>query len=49
LSIFNVKLDSGKLVKVTQPNLFRHIEDSITWEDRVYLHWHPASGVVLLQ
>ncbi len=49
VSIYNVKLDSGKLVKVTQPNLFRHAEESITWDDRVYLHWHPASGVVLLQ
>ncbi len=47
-SIFNVRLDSGKTVKVTQPNLIRHTEDRITWEDRVYLHWHAASGVVLV-
>ncbi len=47
LSVFNVKLDSGKLVKVTQPNLIRHAEDEITWDQRVWLHWDPASGVVL--
>jgi putrescine transport system ATP-binding protein len=48
ISVFNVRLDSGKVVKATQPNLIRHAEDRITWDDRVYLHWHPASGVVLL-
>ncbi len=47
ISVFNVKLDTGKLVKVTRPNLIRHSEDNITWDDRVFLHWHPASGVVL--
>ncbi len=47
LSVFNVRLDSGKLVKVTQPNLIRHAEDEITWDQRVWVHWDPASGVVL--
>ncbi|MCC7121881.1 MAG: ABC transporter ATP-binding protein, partial [Gammaproteobacteria bacterium] len=39
LSVFNVKLDSGKLIKVTQPNLIRHAEDEITWDQRVWVHW----------
>ncbi|MBI5617943.1 MAG: polyamine ABC transporter ATP-binding protein [Gammaproteobacteria bacterium] len=47
MSIYNVKLDSGKMIKVTQPNLIRHSEDTITWDDRVFLHWHASSGVVL--
>ncbi|MCC7120436.1 MAG: TOBE domain-containing protein, partial [Gammaproteobacteria bacterium] len=47
LSVFNVKLDSGKLIKVTQPNLIRHAEDEITWDQRVWVHWAAASGVVL--
>ena len=47
MSIYNVRLPSGKTVKVTQPNLIRHTEDRITWDDKVYLHWHAASGVVL--
>lgn len=47
ISIYNVRLDTGKMVKVTQPNLVRHAEDTITWDDRVHLHWHPSSGVVL--
>jgi putrescine transport system ATP-binding protein len=47
MSIYNVKLDSSKMIKVTQPNLIRHSEDTLTWDDRVYLHWHASSGVVL--
>jgi putrescine transport system ATP-binding protein len=47
ISVFKVKLDSGISVKVTQPNLIRHAEDRIDWDDRVWLSWHAASGVVL--
>ena len=47
MSMFNVRLASGKLVKVTQPNLVRHAEDLVTWDQRVWLWWDPASGVVL--
>lgn len=47
ISVFNVRLDSGKMVKVTRPNLIRHAEDAITWDQRVWLQWDPASGVVL--
>ena len=37
----------GRMVKVTRPNLIRREEDTLTWDDEVWLHWHPASGVVL--
>lgn len=47
MSMFNVRLASGKLVKVTQPNLVRHAEEIITWDQHVWLRWDPASGVVL--
>ena len=47
MSVFNVKLDTGKMVKVTRPNLIRHAEDGITWDHRVWLHWDASSGVVL--
>ena len=47
ISMFNVRLDSGKMVKVTRTNLIRHLEDMITWDQRVWLQWDPASGVVL--
>ena len=47
LSIYIVKLDSGKLVRVTQPNVHRHADDRITWEERVFLTWHAESPVVV--
>ena len=47
ISVFKVKLASGMSLKVTQPNLIRHAEDRIDWDDRVWLSWHAASGVVL--
>jgi putrescine transport system ATP-binding protein len=47
VSVYNVRLGTGKLVKVTQPNLVRHTDDAIHWDDPVYLTWHASSGVVL--
>jgi putrescine transport system ATP-binding protein len=47
VSIYLLKLDSGKVVRVTQPNVWRHTDDRITWDERVYLSWHPESPVVV--
>jgi putrescine transport system ATP-binding protein len=47
MSVYLVKLDSGKIVRVTQPNTYRHADDLVTWEQSVWLHWHPSSPVVL--
>ena len=47
VSIYLLRLDSRKVVRVTQPNVYRHAEDRITWEERVYLHWHATSPVVV--
>ena len=48
LSIFLVKLDSGKEVKVTMPNQMRSAEHAVNWEDRVAISWHPNSPIPLL-
>lgn len=47
LSVFKIKLESGKEVRVTQPNLSRHMEESFTWEEKVFLFWREDSSVVL--
>ena len=47
MSIYLLRLDSGKVVRVTQPNIYRHADDRITWDERVYLHWYPESPVVV--
>jgi putrescine transport system ATP-binding protein len=47
LSIFHVRLDSGKVVRASQLNLHQEAEQKITWEDRVHLSWHPSNAVML--
>jgi putrescine transport system ATP-binding protein len=49
LSIYLVRLENGRVVRVTQPNLVRGASDRITWEENVYLHWHPSNAVVLTE
>jgi putrescine transport system ATP-binding protein len=47
MSIYLVQIASGKTVRVSMPNVARHAEDRITWDETVYLSWHAASPVVL--
>jgi len=47
MSIYLVRVESGKTIRVTMPNVARHMDDRITWEETVYLSWHAASPVVL--
>lgn len=47
LSVYRVRLDSGRLISATRSNLTRHDEDPITWEDRVSVSWEDNGGVVL--
>jgi putrescine transport system ATP-binding protein len=47
MSVYLVQLDSGKTVRVTQPNVYRHADECISWDQAVYIHWHPSSPVVL--
>jgi len=46
LSIYLVKLATGKVVRVTQPNTSRHAE-AIGWDQQVYLSWDATSPVVV--
>jgi putrescine transport system ATP-binding protein len=47
ISIYHVRLKSGKLVTVTLPNVNRFRTGLPTWDDEVYLCWDPDSCVVL--
>ena len=47
-SIYHVILDSGKKLRITRANRQRSETDRITWEDRIYVHWHASSAVVLI-
>jgi putrescine transport system ATP-binding protein len=46
-STYKVRLDSGKSIKATQPNLSRHAEDAISWDEPVWATWSDTAGVVL--
>jgi putrescine transport system ATP-binding protein len=46
LSIYLVKLPTGKVVRVTQSNTSRHAE-AIGWDQQVYLSWDATSPVVV--
>jgi putrescine transport system ATP-binding protein len=48
-SIYIVQLDSGKQLRVTQPNTHRHADSPFTWEERVWISWHESSAVVVTE
>jgi putrescine transport system ATP-binding protein len=50
MSIYLVKIESGKTVRVTQPNVERLSDDErILWDETVWLSWHASSPVVVTQ
>jgi spermidine/putrescine transport system ATP-binding protein/putrescine transport system ATP-binding protein len=48
ITLYEIKLDSGAMIRVSRPNLSRHDQDDFTWDDRVSMHWRADSPVVLL-
>ena len=48
MSVYLVRLESGRVVRVTIPNIERH-EERIVRDEPVHLSWHPSSPVVLSQ
>jgi putrescine transport system ATP-binding protein len=50
MSVYLVKIDSGRMLRVTLPNTERMSDDErIQWEETVYLSWHESSPVVVTQ
>ena len=48
VSIYYIKLDSGKMVMATLPNLLRLADRNFQWEDTVYLFWRSENSSVLM-
>jgi len=44
-----VRLDTGKIVRITQPNITRRGEDRITWDEAVWVYWDASANVVVTQ
>jgi putrescine transport system ATP-binding protein len=50
VSIYLVKIDTGKTIRVTLPNVERLSDDErILWDETVWLTWHGSSPVVVTQ
>ena len=50
VSVYLVKIDSGKTMRVTMPNSERLSDDErIVWDETVYLTWHASSPIVVTQ
>ncbi|HEV7344013.1 MAG TPA: polyamine ABC transporter ATP-binding protein [Devosia sp.] len=47
MSVYQILLDSGKRLRVTQTNTVRGHTDKITWDERVHISWGETSGSVL--
>jgi putrescine transport system ATP-binding protein len=45
-SVFVVKLDSGREMRVTQANRARKSDEQFVWDEAVYLSWDASSPVV---
>jgi len=46
MSVFLVRLDAGREVRVTQANRTRKPEEQFSWDEPVYLSWDASSPVI---
>lgn len=49
MSIYHVRLDSNFIVMAALPNLDRLAAQPMTWEQEVYISWHPENSLILLR
>jgi putrescine transport system ATP-binding protein len=47
LSVYEVRLDGGFVMKTAVANVTRLVERAIGWDDRVWLSWAPEAAMVL--
>jgi len=48
LSLYRIRLESGKVILVSSQNRRRSSRRFLEWEDKVWVSWRPRSAVVLL-
>ena len=47
MSLYQIVLDSGKRIRVSQTNSVRGNPDAITWDEKIYVSWAADAGSVL--
>jgi putrescine transport system ATP-binding protein len=48
LSLYRIRLSSGKVVQVSAQNRQRSVDQSLEWDDEVFISWRPHSALVLV-
>ncbi|MCB5423654.1 ABC transporter ATP-binding protein [Altererythrobacter sp. CC-YST694] len=48
ITLYDIRLETGAMLRVSRPNLSRRDQEDFTWDDRVSMHWRADSAVVLL-
>jgi putrescine transport system ATP-binding protein len=48
MTVYQVKLDSGRYIRVTKANALRGDPDAISWDETVWASWAGSSGSVLV-
>ena len=48
ITLYEIKLETGAVIRVSRPNLSRRDQEDFTWDDKVSMHWRSDSPVVLL-
>ncbi len=48
MTVYQVKLDNGKYIRVTKANALRGDPDAISWDENVWVSWAAGSGSVLV-
>lgn len=49
LSLYRVRLASGKIIHVSQQNRRRSARRFVEWEDEIWVSWRPRSSIVLTE
>jgi spermidine/putrescine transport system ATP-binding protein len=47
-SVYDVRLEGGKRIRVIRPNLTRWDQEDFSWDEDVWLGWHAEGAHVLL-
>jgi putrescine transport system ATP-binding protein len=48
MSVYQLRLDNGRTMRVTQTNVRRGDPDAITWDEAVWVSWGGSAGSVLV-
>jgi spermidine/putrescine ABC transporter ATP-binding subunit len=46
-TLYEIKLASERMIRVSRANISRFDQEDFTWGDKVSMHWHSSSPVVL--